>query len=120
SFAVTAIVPLRGFNHELGTTRVVKRSHQCSSDVAEEMESQDPSAPPGTVLLMDYRLTHQGRANKSDQVRPILTMIYHRPWFRDIVNYGIQDPLLISADAFEQVPEEHRHLFAWARPKPVC
>lgn len=118
SFAVTAIVPMLGFNQQLGTTRVVKGSHRCASPVAEEMETQDPSAPPGACLLMDYRLTHQGRANRSDQVRPILTMIYHRPWFRDIVNYGKQNPLLMSEEAFAQVPDEHRHLFAWARPKP--
>ena len=63
---------------------------------------------------MDYRLTHQGRGNQSSMVRPILTMIYHRPWFRDIANYGKQDPLLMSREAFERVPKEHRHLFAWA------
>jgi tetratricopeptide (TPR) repeat protein len=121
SFAVTAIVPLRGFTKELGTTRVVKGSHRVSSEVAEEMESQDPLAPPGSCLLMDYRLTHQGRANESeDQVRPILTMIYHRPWFRDIVNYGIQDPILMTDEAFERIPEEHRPLFDWSRRKTGC
>lgn len=117
SFAVTAIVPMLGFNAISGTTRVVKRSHTCSSKDAEAMEYQDPSAPRGSCLLMDYRLTHQGRGNQSDKVRPILTMIYHRPWFRDIVNYGKQEPLLMSDDAWKQVPEEHRSLFEWARPK---
>lgn len=80
------------------------------------MESQDPTAPRGSCLLMDYRLTHQGRANRSDQVRPILTMIYHRPWFRDIVNYGKQDPVRMSEEAFAQVPGKFQSLFAWARP----
>jgi ectoine hydroxylase-related dioxygenase (phytanoyl-CoA dioxygenase family) len=117
SCAVTAIVPMLGFNAVSGTTRVVKRSHQCSSKKAAEMEYQDPTAPRGSCLLMDYRLTHQGRGNQSDKVRPILTMIYHRPWFRDIVNYGKQEPLLMSDQAFQQVPEEHRPLFAWAQPK---
>jgi len=117
SFAVTAIVPMLGFNAISGTTRVVKGSHKISSKQAEEMESQDPSAPRGSCLLMDYRLTHQGRGNQSDKVRPILTMIYHRPWFRDIANYVKQEPLLMSDGAFEQVPTEHRHLFDWIRPK---
>ena len=117
SFAVTAIVPMLGFNAISGTTRVVKGSHKISSKEAEELESQDPTAPRGSCLLMDYRLTHQGRGNQSDKVRPILTMIYHRPWFRDIVNYVKQEPLIMSDDAFKQVPTEYRHLFDWSRPK---
>jgi ectoine hydroxylase-related dioxygenase (phytanoyl-CoA dioxygenase family) len=116
SFTVTAVVPMRGFTQEAGTTRVWKRSHNCSRRVAAKMEWQDPLCPQGSILLMDYRLTHQGRANQSDRVRPILTMIYHHPWFRDIVNYGKQESLRISDEAYDQVPDEHKHLLAWTRP----
>ena len=116
SFTVTAVVPMRGFTQEAGTTRVWKRSHNCSRRVAAKMEWQDPLGPQGSILLMDYRLTHQGRANQSDRVRPILTMIYHHPWFRDIVNYGKQESLRISDEAYDQVPDEHKHLLAWTRP----
>jgi ectoine hydroxylase-related dioxygenase (phytanoyl-CoA dioxygenase family) len=117
SFAITAIVPMLGFNPVYGTTRVMKRSHRFASKIADEMETQDPCAPRGSVLLMDYRLTHQGRGNRSDQVRPILTMIYHRAWFRDIKNYGKQDALIMSDEAFEKVPQEYRHLFSWSRSR---
>lgn len=115
SFAITAVVAMRGFNAEAGTTRVYKGSNHVSSRKARQMDHQDPEGPQGSCLLMDYRLSHQGRANRSDEIRPILTMIYHRPWFRDIVNYGMQDPLRMSDEAYEQVPEQHRHLFDWAR-----
>jgi ectoine hydroxylase-related dioxygenase (phytanoyl-CoA dioxygenase family) len=117
NFAVTAIVPMLGFNPQTGTTRVMKGSHRVPSKIADTMPSQDPKAPRGSCLLMDYRLTHQGRANRSDQVRPILTMIYHRPWFRDIKNYSKQEPLIMSDSAFEKIPEEHRQLFSWSRPR---
>jgi len=114
-FAVTAVVAMRGFNADAGTTRVYKGSHDVSSRKVRQMDHQDPDGPQGSCLLMDYRLSHQGRANRSDEIRPILTMIYHRPWFRDIVNYGMQDPLRMSDEAYQQVPEVHRHLFDWAR-----
>ncbi len=117
SFAITAIVPMLGFNPVTGTTRVMKRSHRFASKIADDMETQDPVAPRGSCLLMDYRLTHQGRGNRSDQVRPILTMIYHRAWFRDIKNYGKQEPLIMSDEAFEKVPQEYRHLFGWSRTR---
>lgn len=115
SFAITAVVSMRGFNSTVGTTRVYKGSHNVSSNEARKMDHQDPEGPPGSCLLMDYRLTHQGRANRSDDVRPILTMIYHRPWFRDIVNYGMQEPLRISDEAYAEVPEQFQQLFAWTR-----
>lgn len=115
SFAVTAVVAMRGFNAAAGTTRVFKGSNHVSSRKARQMDHQDPEGPQGSCLLMDYRLSHQGRANRSDEIRPILTMIYHRPWFRDIVNYGMQDPLRMSDEAYQAVPEVHRHLFDWAR-----
>lgn len=113
---VTTLIPLKGFDLTMGTTRVVKGSHRRSSDDAAKMEWQDPCAPKGSCLLMDYRLSHQGLANKSVFVRPVLSLVYNRPWFRDCVNYDLQDPLRITRPDFDQVPEDWRRLFAWTRP----
>jgi hypothetical protein len=49
-------------------------------------------------------------------VRPVLSLVYNRPWFRDCVNYELQEPLRISRSEFEQVPAAWRRLFAWTRP----
>lgn len=113
---VTTLIPLKGFDLTMGTTRVWKGSHRVSSNEAAEMEWQDPCAPKGSCLLMDYRLSHQGLANRSKCVRPVLSLVYNRPWFRDCVNYELQEPLRISRSEFEQVPEAWRRLFAWTRP----
>ncbi len=115
SFGVSMILPLLGFAEELGTTRVWKGSHKTSLKESLKTPHQDPYANKGSVLLMDYRLTHQGLANRTDQVRPILDIIYQRPWFRDIANYGQQSDLIMPEAAWEQVPAEHRELFEWAR-----
>lgn len=77
------------------------------------MPHQDPLGPVGSCLLMDYRLTHQGLANRSNQVRPVLSMVYNRPWFRDAVNYKKQPPLAISTEEFSRIPESYRGLFQW-------
>ena len=114
---VTTLVPLKGFDLTMGTTRVVKGSHRRSSDEAAAMEWQDPCAPKGSCLLMDYRLSHQGRANRSQAVRPVLSMVYSRPWFRDCVNYELQEPLRISRGELERVAEPWRRLFSWTRPQ---
>jgi tetratricopeptide (TPR) repeat protein len=115
SFGVTMLVPLLGITEELGTTRVVKGSHRVSSKESRDMEHQDPYGPQGACLLMDYRLSHQGLANRSDRVRPVMSLVYSRPWFRDHVNYNKQQPLLLSDAEFEQIPDEHKSLLEWLK-----
>jgi ectoine hydroxylase-related dioxygenase (phytanoyl-CoA dioxygenase family) len=113
TFAITVLLPLLGMTSELGTTRVVKGSHRKSSEDSACMPHQDPLGPAGSCLLMDYRLTHQGLANRSNQVRPVLSMVYNRPWFRDAVNYRKQPPLALSVEEFANIPEAHQNLMQW-------
>lgn len=113
SFSVTVLVSLLGLTEELGTTRVVKGSHRVSSAAAAEMPYQDPYGEKGACLLMDYRLSHQGLANRSKQIRPVLSLVYGRPWFRDYANFKKQSRLEISVEDFLQIPDEHRRLFDW-------
>jgi len=115
SFGVSMILPLLGFSEELGTTRVWKGSHQTSLKQSLKTPHQDPYGSKGACLLMDYRLTHQGLANRTDRVRPLLDIIYQRPWFRDIANYGQQEALVMSDANYDSIPEEHRSLFDWSR-----
>ncbi len=100
-------------NAELGTTRVVKRSQYVPSHEAAGMPYQDPYGPQGSCLLMDYRLSHQGLANRSQQVRPVLSLVYGRPWFRDSENFKKQERLAIPADEFLRIPESYHRLFNW-------
>jgi tetratricopeptide (TPR) repeat protein len=113
TFAITVLLPLLGMTSELGTTRVVKGSHRKSSEDSACMPHQDPLGPAGSCLLMDYRLTHQGLANRSNKVRPVLSMVYNRPWFRDAVNYRKQPPLALSVEEFSNIPEAHQNLMQW-------
>ncbi len=113
SFAIQLIVPLVPLDTEVGTTRVIKGSHVVPLKQAKQMDSQDPVVPLGSCLLTDYRVGHRGLANRSDKVRPILTLIYNRPWFRDPVNYVKQPPLRLSDDAYAQIPARHQSLFRW-------
>jgi hypothetical protein len=63
----------------------------------EELHSVQPQGPVvkrRSVLLMDYRLHHGGLANRSAGPRPILSLVFARPWWRDDVNFNEQPPLL--------------------------
>ena len=113
NFAIQLIVPLVALDDKVGTTRVIKGSHTVVLDQAAKMETQDPCVPLGSCLINDYRLGHYGLGNRSDKVRPILTIIYNRPWFRDYVNYSKQPPLRISDQQFGRISRNHRKLFSW-------
>ncbi|MCJ8310902.1 MAG: phytanoyl-CoA dioxygenase family protein [Rhizobiaceae bacterium] len=114
SFSIAMIVPLIPLDQETGATRVVKGSHRHSSSESKKMPYQDPTVPLGSCFFMDSRLTHQGLANNSTRVRPIVSIVYQRPWYHDNLNYKKQKPVNISAQQFEQVPDDLKHLVEWA------
>jgi hypothetical protein len=114
SYATTAILPLIDMNEKTGVTRVWSRSHRMR-DPEQQLPWTDPQAAIGSALLMDYRLMHQGTRNRSDQVRPIIYLVYNRPWYRDPVNFACQPPLSISRASYERLPQSTRTLFAGAQ-----
>ena len=113
SFAAQVIFPLLELNEVTGATRIFKGSQRVPLRKCSDLPSQDPVVPLGSCVLLDYSVAHYGRGNQSDQVRPIVNMIYSRPWFRDCRNYHIQPPLKFAPGYFENAPEPVRELVAW-------
>lgn len=113
SFALQLMVPLVPLTALNGTTRVYKGTHRLPTDEAEQQPFHDPLLPLGSGLLLDYRCLHRGLANRSEQVRPILTLVFNRPWFRDTRNYGQQPPLRFSRGFLEAAPRPLRGLLQW-------
>jgi tetratricopeptide (TPR) repeat protein len=114
-FATQIIVPLIPLDEWSGTTRVYKGTHRTPTDTAEDGAHQDPQVPLGGAVITDYRCAHRGLGNRGQVVRPILTLIYNRPWFRDYKNYGKQPPLRVSDAAYERLSEDARELVDWWR-----
>ena len=110
---VSVMIPLIDIDWRVGTTRVQKGSHRVSLDASRRMPSLSPYVRRGSCFLMDHRLSHLGEPNRSERVRPILNMLYHRRWFRDSLNFRDQPPVRVSAEELEKVPERHRRLLRW-------
>ena len=62
--------------------------------------------------MMDYRVIHGGLPNEGEVERPILYLVYGRPWFRDGYNFSDQPAIDITSEQLAKLPDEHRHLFA--------
>jgi Ser/Thr protein kinase RdoA (MazF antagonist) len=113
SFAITAVVPLIDLTLETGSTRLWKGSHRASRSENQDMkDSYVPFLPTGSCYLMDYQLLHGGTPNVSQQVRPIIYMIYYRSWFQETVNYEKQSRLSITAQEYQKIPRQYQFLFA--------
>ncbi len=119
-FAIGVLIPLVQHSHTVGTTLVIKESQRISPKAAENLPGQSPFLDIGSCLMIDYRVGHQGLANKSDDiVRPLLTLILHRSWFRDCVNYRKQPPIKIDDEIFNTSPERLKELISWAKSEAV-
>lgn len=112
SYAITYYVPLIDLNELTGTTRMWLGTHRVwDEEASKSMPYVDPPAPVGSCYLMDYRLRHAGLANRSDLVRPLMYLVYKRPWWSDWLNYKKQYGVQISDEEYRRVPDVHQNLF---------
>ena len=119
-YALTMVVPLVDLTPETGTTAIWEGSHRGSDRFKllqrlmgkpDFADASVPYAKRGDAYLMDYRVIHGGMANRSEMARPILYIVYSRPWFRDGFNFKSQQSVSISKKQRKKVPAEHRILF---------
>ncbi len=119
-YAVTLVVPLVAQTEEMGPTAIWPGTH-CGVDrlqrVQKLMERPDysdaekPTTQLGDAYMMDYRVIHGGLPNNSETIRPILYLVYSRPWFRDGFNFSSQPSVQIGKKQRKKVPERWQGLF---------
>jgi hypothetical protein len=112
--AITVAFPLLEMNEVHGTTALWLGSHR-DGDRGAGDPSDQPLVREGSCLLWDYRLLHAGTANRSPLPRPLLTLLYCRPWWVDHRSFRQQAPIRISAFTLSKLPERQRRLLARAQ-----
>jgi hypothetical protein len=103
-YSINMAVPLIDVDMEMGPTGVWLGSHRWDTD---RMPSEPITAVPlrrGDCMMLDYRTMHAGLANRSPHPRPIVYMVYARPWFFDHSNHLRRVPIDMPLDLFEQFP----------------
>ena len=114
-YAVTVVLPLVDLDAETGATAVWLGTHRqrwVGQPNPDPAQAYVPEVGLESVYLMDYRLVHGGRANLTARPRPILYMIYSRPWFTDRANLTLQARIRMSPEGRAAVPAELQPLFA--------
>jgi len=119
AYAVTLAIPLVPVGAMTGVTRIWPGTHrrriEWKNANPELMESISIIPQYGGCYLFDARLVHGGTANYSDIERPILYIIYCRPWWRDSTNFYQQKPLIIGQETLATMPPELQSMFRHAR-----
>jgi hypothetical protein len=116
-YALTAIVPLLDLNGSTGSTEVWPRGPLM--DTPDLWQDKPPGSTVlplalGDAALIDYRVCHGGTPNVGQVARPILYIVYSRPWFRDAENFSEIPPLRVSAQHLANMSPQYRPLFATA------
>jgi hypothetical protein len=114
--AVNVVVPLVDVDMETGPTGVWLGSHRVQD------LSVDPQAitvcpmQRGDCIVLDYRTLHAGLPNRSARARPIVYMVYARPWFFDHANHvnRWRIPVDMPLDQYEELPASVRPIMARA------
>ena len=114
AFSIAVILPLIALTPDIGATEVKPGSHIRADADAPPLPSAVPTPNPGDCYLMDSRVMHRGLANRSDVKRPILSLVYQRPWYRDYQNFNQQKPLTISESTVRALPKNRQGLVRWA------
>ena len=110
-YAVNVAVPLIDVDLETGPTGVWLGSHRSPQDTKALNSALTACAwRRGDCLLLDYRTLHAGLANLNGKARPIVYMVYARPWFFDDVNHVNRISLDMPLERYEELPESVRPL----------
>ena len=110
AYAVTVSIPLVDLTSETGSTKLFAGSHRAKSPEGYS-DGEIPYVVRGGCNLMDYRLWHHGTANRSPDPRPILYLVYSRPWFTDMLNFESVPRLQVAREGLEEMAPAQQHLF---------
>lgn len=116
-YALTAIIPLMDLDESTGSTEVWPRGPSMATPdlwTRKLPGSTVLSLALGDAVLIDYRVCHAGTPNPGLVPRPILYVVYSRPWFRDADNFSEMPPLRVNAQQLANLPTEYWRLFAGA------
>jgi Phytanoyl-CoA dioxygenase (PhyH)/SEC-C motif len=114
-YAVNVAVPLIDVDLETGPTGIWLGSHRWAPNVVPQRQAMTVCPfQRGDCILLDYRTFHTGLPNLSGRARPIVYMVYTRPWFFDEVNHVNRISLDMPLEQYDQLPQSVRPLLTRA------
>lgn len=111
AYAVNVAVPLIDVSNEIGGTGIWLGSHLWDAQrVPQQHEMTNVEFQRSDCILIDYRTLHAGLPNNSSVARPILYMVYARPWFFDESNHVGRPSLDMDVEDFQRLDPHIQNL----------
>ncbi len=114
NYAINVAIPLIDVDRQIGPTAIFLGSHVWPKNRPANPEPAIVEFKRGDCILIDYRTQHTGMPNLSQTVRPILYMVYARPWFFDEGNHLARPSLNMSVEQFMALPDDMKGLLSRA------
>lgn len=119
--AITVAIPLVDIDELCGSTAIWEGSHVKGKSAMRDqngglLPAKAPMPKLGDVYMFDYRLKHRGMANNSGFARPILYIVFSKPWWVDPKNFANQKPVIISKANLECMSNHLKWLFRLVDP----
>jgi hypothetical protein len=114
-YAINVALPLIDIDAQTGPTGVWLGSHRLPDGAKlPDADLRSHELARGDCLVLDYRTMHSGLPNRSARARPIVYMVYSRPWFFDHGNHQRRIPLDLPLEHYHEVPAPVRPLLSRA------
>lgn len=121
-YAVTLCVPLCDVTEDNGPTAIWSGSHKLAlrarppgaAEVGRRFRMEAMTGRLGFSFLFDFRVFHCGLENATAEARPVVMLVFTRPWYRDPNHAEVHPSVAISERALGRVPAHHRGLFMLA------
>jgi hypothetical protein len=121
-YALALATPLCDVDEDTGPTVLWPGSHRAAlraripseAAVRREYPEARMTGRFGFSYLYDYRTFHRGTPNMSREPRPLLMLVYVRPWYRDPNLADVRSGLALSPKDLKRVPARLRERFALA------
>tara|TARA_Y100001968_G_C19363435_1_gene721097 strand:+ start:293 stop:1099 length:807 start_codon:yes stop_codon:yes gene_type:complete len=121
--AITLAIPLIKLDENCGSTAIWVKSHLEGMNVVVDSNTKQTLPAPfplpnlGDIYMFDYRVKHAGMANKSDYARPILYIVFSKPWWIDPSNFSANyKPINITSEELKSIPANILPLFRLVNP----
>ena len=82
-FYFTILIPLVNLNKLNGTPEFIIGSHKKTYKESKKDIHEQFNVNIGDAIIFDGRIFHRGRANNSDNSRPIIYIVIHRNWYTE-------------------------------------
>lgn len=111
--AINLAVPLVDIDLEVGTTGFWPGSHRWDTEHPCRDDGMiQPALRTGDCMMLDYRTMHAGMPNRSARIRPILYIVYTRPWFFDEKNFTSRHPLDLPEEEYDKLAPDVQTLMS--------